>query len=307
MRRGVWIAILLALVGAGTWFYYERKGPRLPRDLSGTLVFVSDRLGTEYVFLRHLPGGEERRLTTLPDVARDPAISPDGTRVAVAMGGRIALISIATGQTQVITLGVDWRDSSPSWFPDGKALVVASRRADDENADIHVLYLEGEGVKARRPLTRTPGLDESSPVVGPTGQFVVYVRENNIFRLDLDDQRPRRLMAGFRTFRSPRFLPSGKLLCLWTQGKIYGMDVIDAAGKSRETIWQGSVYYRTVAPSPDGKFLAATFTFDLGFHPADALRLRQVEEIWLLDAQGNPLGNLARSQRYTNHSADWGR
>jgi Tol biopolymer transport system component len=37
------------------------------------------------------------------------------------------------------------------------------------------------------------------------------------------------------------------------QIEIYAMD---ADGRNHETIWQGSVYYRNVAPSPDGRDIA---------------------------------------------------
>ena len=63
----------------------------------------------------------------------------------------------------------------------------------------------------------------------------------------------------------------------------------------------------SIAYGPDGKFLAATFAFDMGFHPADALRQRQTEEVRLLDSQGAPMGVLAASPRDSNHSPSWGR
>ncbi|MET0555699.1 MAG: hypothetical protein ABW221_21855, partial [Vicinamibacteria bacterium] len=102
--------------------------------------------------------------------------------------------------------------------------------------------------------------------------------------------------------RSARFLSSGRLLCLWSQGKQFGMDVMDADGRNRETLSQGSTFYRTVAPSPDGRYLAATLTYE-----ANALRFQQREEVQLLDAKGLPLGTLAESWRTATHSPHWGR
>ncbi|HWX23469.1 MAG TPA: hypothetical protein VN083_00440, partial [Vicinamibacteria bacterium] len=92
---------------------------------------------------------------------------------------------------------------------------------------------------------------------------------------------------------------------LWSEGKRYGIDVMERSGKNRETLVQGSVCYRTVSPSPDGRYLVGTFVFDLRFDPADALKLRQTEEVRLLDAQGHLLGALERSWRYANHSPEW--
>jgi Tol biopolymer transport system component len=309
MGRGLaWSALALFSLGAGGFWYLERQDAPLPDGLSGRLVYVSDRSGIDTLYVRSLPGGEERRLTFLLEPTREPALSPDGFQVAFSMGGRIGLVSLLTGQVQILTLGIEWRDASPSWRADGKGLVVSSRRAGESNADVHFLLLDPSGGEpARRPLTSTPGLDEVSPVFGPDGTFVVFVRQDNLFRLDLPAGRTRRLTGGFRKFRCPRFASAGRLLCLWSEDKKYGIDIMDATGKNQETLAQGPVYYRSLTPSPDGRFLATTFTFDLSFEPSDALKLRQTEDVRLLDARGNPMGTLARSWRFANHSPDWGR
>jgi len=203
---------------------------------------------------------------------------------------------------------VDWRDAAPAWLPDGRGLVVCSRGAPGERADLHLLAFTaqaGAGQAERRPLTATPAFDESQPVVSRDGAALTFLREEHVFRLTLADGRVKRLTGGFRQYRALRLLPSGRLLALWSQDKLFGMDAMDADGANRETLSQGSVFYRSVAPSPDGRYLAATFTFDLGFHPLDAL-LGQAEELRLLDARGRELGVLERSWRSTNHSAAWG-
>jgi Tol biopolymer transport system component len=182
--------------------------------------------------------------------------------------------------------------------------VVIARRTPNDNGDVHLLQLDDGGL-TRSPVTQTPGMDESAPRFGSDGTFLVFVREDALFRLDLATGRARRLTGGFRQVHAPRVMPSGRILYLWREDKRFGIDAIDAAGKSRETLREGYVYYRTLAPSPDGRFFAVTFTYDLGFHPADALKLRQTEEVRLLDAQGQPLATLARSWRYANMSPDW--
>jgi Tol biopolymer transport system component len=263
----------------------------------------------ESLYARRLPAGEDRRLTFLDEPVREPAVSPDGSTVAFSMAGRIGFVALRTGEVRILTLGVDWRDASPSWRPDGQALLVASRRPGDANADVHLLSPvdAAVGQAERRPITLTPGADEASPVFAPDGSFVVFVRQDNLARVDLADGRTRRLTGGFRRMRQPRFLPSGRLLALWRQDRQYGIEAMGGDGKNRETLSQGVILYRTVAPSPDGRFLVATFTFDQSFHPADALKLRQTEELRLLDARGSALATLARSWRHTNHSPEWGR
>ena len=305
-KRRVDALTIGALLVAALLAVFFRAGP-LPPNLAGALAFVSDRDGTEALYWRRLPKDRPRQLTEASEPVRDPAIAPDGARVAFAMGGRIGIATVTAGDVRMLTLGVDFRDAMPAWLPDGKGLVVSSRRSTGETAGLNLLDLPGEGPVVRHPLTQTRGLDDTSPVVSPIGSFVVFVREDHLWRVSLADGRTVRLTGGFRKSRAPRLLPSGRLVCLWSEGKQHGIDVLDADGKNRETLWQGSIYYRTIAPSPDGRYFAVTFTYDLAFHPADALKRRQTEEVRLLDQRGRPVAILERSGRFINHSPDWGR
>ena len=119
--------LALGVAGLGFWLLASREIP-LPPDLTGTLVFVSDRGGADTLYARTLPAGPDRRLTWFSEAVREPAVSPDRRRVAFSVGGRIGVVSLATGDVRLLTLGVDWRDSMPAWRPDGQALVVASRK-----------------------------------------------------------------------------------------------------------------------------------------------------------------------------------
>jgi Tol biopolymer transport system component len=291
------------MVVAGAWLAVGCRSDSLPADLTGTLVFVSDRDGRDSLYLRRLPDGADFQLANLTEPVEEPALSPDGRQVAFAMGGRVGLVTVETHEVKFVTLGVDWKDAAPTWRPDGKALVVSSRRSSGESADLHLLTLgSAAGADVRRPLTRTDHQDETSPSYGPDGTSIAFVRGDNVYRLFPRDGSIRRLTGGFRLVRQARFLPSGRLLCLWSQGKQFGLDAMDADGANRETLSQGTAYYRTVSPSPDGRYLAATFSYE-----SNALRFRQREEIHLLDARGQPLGTLVRSWRTATHTPFWGR
>ena len=305
MRRWKWTLVGLAVAGLAVAAFAFASRERLPGDVKGGLVFVSDREGTPALYWRRLPRDRERRLTHTSEPVSDPAISPDGTQVAFAMGGRIGIVAVATGDVRMLTLGVEWRDGAPAWRPDGKGLVVAASRVAGAGSGLHVLDVAPAGESDRHPLTQSRGLDDQAPTVSPDGTYVVFVREDNLWRVSLADGHTSRLTGGFKKSRAPRFHPSGRILCLWTEGKVQGIDVLDADGKNRETLWQGAIYYRRLVPSPDGRYFAATFSYDMGFHPADAFRTRQTEEVRLLDARGHPLSRLEYSWRYDNHSPDW--
>lgn len=308
LARRISILLALAAVGLGAYLFREetRETP-LPAGLRGTLVYLSDRPGTDALYARELPDGPERRLTYFTEPLRDPALSPDGRRVAFTMGGRVGLADLVTGDVRVLTFGIDFRDATPAWRPDGQALVVAARRPGETASDIMILDpLDPTGqATGRLPLVTTRGLDESEPVYTPDGAAVVFAREDNLYRVDLDGGRTRRLTGGFRKWRQPRFLPGGRLLGLWREEKLFGADTLDADGKGREPLFEGTTFYRTLAPAPDGRHFAATFSFDLRFHPLDALRPRHVEEVRLLDARGNEIAPLLRSWRVAFRSPQW--
>lgn len=308
-HRVALVLLALAVLAAGAWAWRAGRRPALPAGARGLLVYVSDKDGADALYARSLPDGPERRLARTLEPAREPALSPDGTRVAFSMGGRIGLADVHTGDVRVLTLGVEQRDGEPAWMPDGRSLVITSRAPAERNADLQVIDVPAalDVPVARRALTLTPGLDEREPAVSPDGSFVVFVRQDGLVRLDLADGRTRRLTSGLRRVRHPSFGRDGRLLCLWQEGKQFGLDALSPDGKERETLSTGTAWYRTLTPSPDGRFFMATFTYDLGFHPLEALKLRQTEELHLLDQRGRPLLVFLRSRRHAYHSPVWGR
>jgi Tol biopolymer transport system component len=291
---------------AGAWLWLGRAQP-LPPGMTGAIVFVSDKDGVPALYWHRLPRDRERRLTVSSEPVGEPKVSPDGTRVAFSMNGRIGVVAVATGELQVLTLGVDWKDAEPAWLPDGKRLVVATRRRAGDPAGLHLLALASDGAPARSPLTQPLAGGDSSPAPSPDGSFVVFVREEHLMRVDFADGRVRRLTGGFKRERSPRFLGPGRIVCAWSEGKRHGLDLIDSEGKLRETLAEGGPFYRTVAPSPDGRFLAVTQSWDASFSPLAALLGTEREQVVLLDAGGRELARLTASRRHASHSPDWGR
>jgi len=304
-KRRLLVALVGVLLAVVAWLALA-GGPRLPPELAGAVVFVSDRDGVPALYWRRLPRDRERRLSFGSEPASEPAISPDGTRVAFAMKGRIGVVAVASGEVKLLTLGVDWKDAQPTWLPDGLRLVVSGRRRAGEPASLHLLEPAPDGSVPRRPLTQARAGDDLQPAASPDGTSVVFVREDRLMRVALGDGRVTRLSGGFKRDRSPRFLDPGRLVCAWSEGKKHGIDVIDIATRTRATLVEGGVFYRTVAPAPDGRFLAVTRSWDAALPPLAGL-LGQKEAVDLLDATGRERGHLEASRRYASHSPDWGR
>ncbi|WP_419950090.1 amidohydrolase family protein [Candidatus Palauibacter sp.] len=76
--------------------------------------------------------------------ARDPAISPDGSTVAVSILGKIWLLPIEGGTAHQLTDGASW-DTRPAWSPDGRFLAYAARTR--QGADLLVRNMATGGVR----------------------------------------------------------------------------------------------------------------------------------------------------------------
>lgn len=64
------------------------------------------------------------RTVDVHDGAADPAVSPDGSRVALSILGRIWLVPMAGGDATELTGSTSW-DGAPAWSPDGRFLAYA--------------------------------------------------------------------------------------------------------------------------------------------------------------------------------------
>src|SRR5438270_7182341 len=82
----------------------------------------------------------------------DPAISPDGSRVAFTVTTlseerdeyltNIWLVDLAGGVPRRLTSGPK-RDRSPRWSPDGRRIAFISERPGDKKPQLYVLPLDG--------------------------------------------------------------------------------------------------------------------------------------------------------------------
>lgn len=108
-----------------------------------------------------------------PGAYRNPALSPDGARVAVEMTDvqrrtqDIWLVELARGASSRFTFDPQ-NDIYPAWSPDGSRIAFGSDRGDDFS-----MYLKpSNGATSEQLLLETPG--GSAPYSwSPDGQFIV--------------------------------------------------------------------------------------------------------------------------------------
>lgn len=131
-----------------------------------TLYFVSDRGGSPQVYRMPAGGGGADRVSFTGNYNISPAVSPDGRWLAwiTRQGGafRLVVADSAGGNAQTITDTAN--DESPSFAPNGRLLIYATRA---QGRDVLMTTTLDGKIKAR---LLSSGLDVREPVWGPYGR-----------------------------------------------------------------------------------------------------------------------------------------
>ena len=144
---------------------------------------------------------------------RDPAWSPDGSRLAFAAELRGDLdiwVMNADGNGLVrltSNVGTDYR---PDWSPDGKRIVFVSER--DGNPELYVMNADGTG---QTRLTNEPRRD-SDPAWSPDGATIAFSSERgtsaDIYIMNVDGSGVTRFTNDVQWDGHPAWSPDGKRL-----------------------------------------------------------------------------------------------
>ena len=139
--------------------------PAWSRDAK-SLFFVSARAGGFRIF-RH-------DFTTKADTAVtngiQPAVSPDGTRLAYEQGG-LRVVDLATGESRLVRDEETEYRMEPSWTPDGQNIVYVTE--DEGSNDLRIIAAGGgEPIE----LTTDTERHEMSPAVSPDGSRIAFVQ-----------------------------------------------------------------------------------------------------------------------------------
>jgi Tol biopolymer transport system component len=118
---------------------------------TGTLILVQGRGGEPTSRLVWVDrAGREEAIGLPPENYRFPRISPDGTKIAVALGedqGDIAVWDLARRTLARITSGAD-NDILPAWSADGKSIFFTSAPPSG-TSDIYRRAADGTGARTR--------------------------------------------------------------------------------------------------------------------------------------------------------------
>jgi len=175
------LAVTLTRQGGSQLYLLNADGGGEPRRLTTSLAidtepvftpdgrniyFVSDRGGSPQIYRMAASGGSAERVSFNGSYNISPAISPDGRTLAYinrqGNAFRLVALDLASGQVSPLTDSSD--DESPSFAPNGKLIIYATRAGGRDV--LMTTTLDGR-IKTR---LLTSGVDVREPVWGPYGR-----------------------------------------------------------------------------------------------------------------------------------------
>ena len=235
-------------------------------ELSGQIVFQSDRDGDWEIYVMNADGSNLRQLTHNDAADEYPVWSPDGRKIAFK--------SNRDGNFEIYIMGADGRrqsrltthpanDADPAWSPDGTRLAFHSDRVS--NLEIYLMNADGSGQEEQ--FTNTIGKNGLA-AWSPDGEKLAYTGNRymgwNVYVTTLDQTEDVRLTDGHGACR-PDWSPDGQYLAYVSQkadgkGDIWVMKPDGSDPVQLTTDAEQYDYYPEW--SPDGKYLAYAKTPD---------------------------------------------
>jgi hypothetical protein len=192
---------------------------RNPSAALGRVVYTTYRHGQPDLYALPLAGGAETRLTSTSAGETDPAISPDGTRVAYASdAGGVAKIwwaaidgSGARRATPATFGNGASPEVAPAWGPLGDRLALVATSAG--TADLFEMLEDS----TPRLLVGTSSA-EVNPAYSADGRYVAYASDvtgaGDIYLRDLESGVVTRLTSGAEAELYPSFTDDGRVVYL---------------------------------------------------------------------------------------------
>jgi len=168
----------------------------------------------------------------------DPALSPDGTKVAFSSNRNgqwdIYIIDLKSNTVQPVTQTKTY-DGSPSWSPDGQYLIYQT--LDGENLDLIVQSIS-DPTAAPIQLTAKSG-NNFDPAWSPDGHTIAFITDrggqNELWLADLqsiENRFTKLAVADQAEYRYPNWSPDGSTLAWCKQNSESHIEILEIAQKN---------------------------------------------------------------------------
>lgn len=223
---------------------------------TGAIVFTSARDGNQEIYAIDPDGRNERRLTNNPGADREPAWSPDGTKVA--------FVSDRAWRPEIYVMGRDGGSlmrvtrhpgtpASPTWAKDGESIAFDSTDFVSGNREIFLVSLRTGDIRRLTSGACAPSLvrvcpegdiAHRQPVLSPDGSRIAFIR------LDRTGQRVLVMNADGSAKRSVGGIWSANPA--WSgDGQRIAYDDVDGIRVVSESGGEHTVVPGTVKPCPN--------------------------------------------------------
>ncbi|MES1194225.1 MAG: LpqB family beta-propeller domain-containing protein, partial [Solirubrobacterales bacterium] len=140
--------------------------PAAPAASNGPIVVERDGR----LLVVSAPGAAARPLT-FGRADHDPAVSPDGRRIAFVRGRDVWTMAVDGRSARALTRDGRFH-TDPAWTPNGKTIIFSSGAW----GGVDLAAVPAAGGSAIRRLTSTPGHEERHPDVSPDGARIAFDR-----------------------------------------------------------------------------------------------------------------------------------
>ncbi len=232
-------------------------------SLIGThIYFVSDRTGHKEIWAMDPDGTNQRQITKLRSITIEPAVSPDGSKIAFTSFAKtypgIFVYSVETGRPLPFYNQNASLNSTPNFTPDGKHIVYASTAAGGD-PQLYMADVDGKNFKRisfRRAI-------EVEPKVNPkTGSDVLFVSgpgPQQIYKTDLNGSSVEMASPGGGEAANPSWHPDGQIMAFaWTRGFATGafnIFIMDIVSRSYSQLTHDEGRNENPTWAPDGRHL----------------------------------------------------
>jgi len=268
--------------------------------MGSRIYFVSNRTGTKEIWSMSYDGSDQKQITAYKSISINPAVSPDGMRVAFTTFARgtpqVYVHSLETGRRVPFYNQVASMNATPEFTPDGKSILFSSTA--DGFAQIYTANLDGSGL---RRISTSRAIEVEPKVNLRTGNEIVFVSGRSgspqIYKMNLDGANVERLTTGEGQAVNPSWHPDGQHIAFcWTRGfepGNFNIFIMDVATQQFNQLTHGMGRNEHPVWAPDGR------------HLVFASNRSGSMQIWTMLADGTQLKQLTTQGR--NEAPVWGK
>ncbi|NOY28074.1 MAG: hypothetical protein GXP62_19590 [Oligoflexia bacterium] len=175
-------------------------------SLDGLVVFSSTRTGASDIYSMKPDGTELTRLTTSDDYEMDPALSPDGSRIAYVDHSQasIWLMDVDGGNQAELTDGGGSWNYQPAWSPDGTQIAFGNIATG--TMALWVVNVDGSGLTQITDGSTYRGMPDWSP----DGSGLLCGGLDYVYKVALDSTET--LVGGTGVDSAPRWNADGTMI-----------------------------------------------------------------------------------------------